>query len=79
MTQSDHPLFDVDIADPAVEAVLTMLTASAELAIRVRAETEALEGETRQIVKANLALMMAPLLSQDTVQAAIASARRWRL
>ena len=79
MAQPDHSLFDVDIADPAVEAVLTLLSASEETAIRIRAETEALEGETRQILQANLVLMVTPASSQEAVHAAVALAKRLRL
>ena len=79
MPQPDTTLLDINVADPAVEAVLTMLTASAETAMRVRAETEALAGETRKILIANLALMVTPASSREAAQAAVALARRWRL
>ena len=79
MPQPDTALLDIDIADPAVEAILTMLTASAETAMRVRAETDVLAGETRRILRANLALMVTPTSSQEAAQAAVALARRWRL
>ena len=79
MPQPDTTLLDINVADPAVEAVLTMLTASAETAMRVRAETEALAGETRKILIANLALMVTPASSRGAAQAAVALARRWRL
>ncbi|RZI72373.1 MAG: hypothetical protein EOP13_15265 [Pseudomonas sp.] len=79
MAQSVHPLFDINIADPAVETVLTLVSASEETAILVRAETDALAGETRQILKANIALMVTPASSQEAAQAAVALARRLRL
>ena len=79
MAQPVHPLFDIEITDPAVEAVLMLLSASEETAIRIRTEIEALAGETRQILEANLALMVTPASSQEAVDAAVALARRWRL
>ena len=79
MFQFDDMLLGVAIADPAVEAVLSTLTVTEEMATRVRAETELLEGETRQILVANRALRETVLSSAETVQVAVALARRWRL
>ena len=79
MVQPDGLLLDIEIADPAVQAALAVLTVSEKTAILVMAETEALAGETRLILEANLALMVTPASSEEAVQAAIALARRWRL
>ena len=79
MPKPDDVLLDIEIADLAMEAALMVLTVSAETAILMRAETEVIASETRQILKANLALMVTPTSSQDAVQAAVALARRWRL
>ena len=79
MPKPDDMLLDIEIADPAVEAALTVLTVSEETAILVRAETEALASETRQILEANLALMVTATSSQKAAQAAVALARHWHL
>ena len=79
MLMPDSLLLDIEIADPAVEAALTMLTISEETAILVKAETASLAGETRQILKANLALMVTSTSPEEAVRAAVALARRWRL
>ncbi|RZA30616.1 MAG: hypothetical protein EOP02_00950 [Proteobacteria bacterium] len=79
MPQPDNVLLDINVTDPTVEAALTVFTVSEKAAILVRAETEMLAGETRQIVKANLALMVTPASSQKAVQDAVALAKRWRL
>lgn len=62
MLQPDEMLRDVEIDDPAVEAALAALIAAEEMATLVRAETEVLESETRQVLKANHALMEAACL-----------------
>ena len=80
MLQPDEMLWDVEIDDPAVEAALAALIAAEEMAALVRAETEVLESETRQVLKANHVLMEAACLpSLEAAQAAIMLARRWRL
>ena len=79
MHQPDDMLQDVELADPAVEAALTALTLAEEIAALVRAETEMLEGETRQILTYNHVLMETALPSMEATQAFIALARRWRL
>jgi hypothetical protein len=79
MAQLDDMLRDIEIADPAVEAALTALNVAEEMAILLRAETKIFEGETRQILKANLALRDTSLSSLEVAQAAIALARRWHL
>ena len=79
MLMPDNLLLNIEIADPAVEAALTALTVSQEMNIRVRAETEVLADETRQILKANLALRVTPTSSQEAVHTAVALAKRWRL
>ena len=79
MLQPNYPPLDIEITDPAVEATLIVLTVSAELASRLRAETEVIADETRQILNANLALMVTPASSQKDAQDAVALARRWRL
>lgn len=79
MPQLDDMFPDVEIGDPTVEAVLSALTVTEEMAARVRVETEMLEGETRQILLANHALRETALASAEAVQAAVALAKRWRL
>ena len=79
MPQPDDIILAIEIADPAVEAALMVLTVSEETAILVRTETEAPAGETRQILKANLALMVTSTSPEEAAHAAVALARRWRL
>ena len=79
MHQPDDMLQDVELADPTVVAGMTALTLAEEMATLVQAEIEMLEGETRQILTYNHALMETALPSFDVVQTAIALARSWRL
>ena len=79
MAQSVHPLFDIEITDPAVETVLALLSASEATVICIGTETEALAVETRQILKANLALMVTSTSPEVVAHSAVALARRWRL
>jgi hypothetical protein len=65
MPQLDGMLRDVEIADPAVEAVLAVLAVAEEVVAQVRAETEVLEGEIRLIVNSNQKLMALPLSAND--------------
>lgn len=78
MPQPDDMLSDVEIADPAVEAVLGALTVAEGMAARIHAETELLEGETRRILLSNHALLATGLLSVEAAQAAVVSVRRGR-
>lgn len=79
MPQSYDMLQDVEVEDPAVEAVLAALTVAQEMATLVRLETAMLEGETHQILMSNRTLMGTALSSLEAAQAAIVLARRWRL
>lgn len=79
MTQLNDMLPDIEIADPAVEAVLSTLSVTEEMAFRFRVETEMFESETRQILLANHVLKETALSSVGAVEAAVALAKRWRL
>ncbi|MDB5965812.1 MAG: hypothetical protein JWQ72_2312 [Polaromonas sp.] len=79
MLQLDDMLQNIEITDQTVVAALTALTLAEEIATLVRAETEMLEGETRQILTSNLALMETVLSSLEAAQATVVLAKRWHL